>query len=769
MLKSLPCLRPTALAIALACAFPTMAAALEPAAENDAAPADSTAKQLDAVSVVARGATRQVQRINQQDIQRLPAGSSPLKAIEKLPGVQFQSADATGAYEWSTAVYLHGFDQSRLGFTLDGVPLGNMAYGVTNGLSITRAILSENIASTELAQGAGALGTASNSNLGGTLQFYSADPEMDFGARLAQTFGSDSAQRTFVRVDSGDHGGFSAYGAYAASDMDKWKGDGPQKYEQFNAKALYSWGEGNRISLFVDKSRRKEQDYMDLSLTSQKALGWDFDYLAPDWATAAQMARAYQSTGAYAGVANGYPASLAALPADYDWLDSTYYWGSGLRNDTLSALAGSFNLGGVATLDLTGYYHYNRGEGQWVTPYVPSSAQVPLSMRTTDYGLDRFGGTGALKFTLGMHEIELGGWAENSQNTQERNYFLLDAPLTTFYNFYEVSDPFFRQFLQKYHTQTRMAYAQDTMRLMDQRLTLNFGAKAVSTKTNARSLVASSSYAQGSIEADDSFLPQVGASYALDEHQDLYLSYSKNIAAFDYSPFATGQATFDSIRDTLEPEQSQTVQLGYRTSGEGYQASVGAYYTKFKNRLLVTSPCSAIQTCSAILSNVGDVESTGLDLALIVKPVQGLDWLNTVSLDRSKYQDDYLNNGVVETGGKYVVGVPSLMFTSSLNYHRDGWRVSLDGKYTGRRYISYLNDSQVPEYWVFNAGAGYDFGKVGVFSNIGLSLNVTNLADKRYFATTGTGGYVASDRQGYNQTLMAGAPRQAFFTLDARF
>jgi len=241
MLKSLPCLRPTALAIALACAFPTMAAALEPAAENDAAPADSTAKQLDAVSVVARGATRQVQRINQQDIQRLPAGSSPLKAIEKLPGVQFQSADATGAYEWSTSVYLHGFDQSRLGFTLDGVPLGNMAYGVTNGLSITRAILSENIASTELAQGAGALGTASNSNLGGTLQFYSADPEMDFGARLAQTFGSDSAQRTFVRVDSGDHGGFSAYGAYAASDMDKWKGDGPQKYEQFNAKALYSW------------------------------------------------------------------------------------------------------------------------------------------------------------------------------------------------------------------------------------------------------------------------------------------------------------------------------------------------------------------------------------------------------------------------------------------------------------------------------------------------------------------------------------------------
>jgi iron complex outermembrane receptor protein len=770
MLKSLPCLRPTALAIALVCAFPSLAHAVEPAvdaaADDDASGA---AKQLDAVSVVAPGQTRQVQRISQQDIERLPAGSSPLKAIEKLPGVQFQSADATGAYEWSTSVYLHGFDQSRLGFTLDGVPLGNMAYGVTNGLSITRAISSENIASTELAQGAGALGTASNSNLGGTLQFYSADPAMESGARVAQTFGSDNTRRTFVRVDTGDFDGFSAYASYAASDMDKWKGDGIQKYEQFNAKALYTWGDGNRVSLFVDKSRRKEQDYMDLSLTSQKALGWDWDYLSPDWDLAAQIARAYQSTGAYAGVANGYPTALAGLPADYDWLDASYYGGAGLRNDTLAALAGSFNLGGAATLDLTGYYHGNRGEGQWITPYVPSSATIPLSMRTTDYGLDRFGATGALKFNVGMHEIELGGWAENSQNTQERNYFLLDAPLTTLYNFYDVGTPFLRQFLQKYQTNTRMAYAQDTVRLMDERLTLNFGAKAVSTETHARSLVASSAYAQGSIKADDSFLPQIGASYALDAHQDLYLSYSKNIAAFDYSPFATGQATFDSLRDTLKPEESQTVQLGYRTSGDGYEASVGAYYTRFSNRLLTTSPCSAIQTCSAILSNVGDVQSTGVDLALIVKPIDGLDWLNTVSLDRSKYQDDYLNNGVVETGGKYVVGVPSLMFTSSLNYRRDGWKFSLDGKYTGRRYISYLNDSQVPEYWVFNAGAGYDFGKVGVFSNIGLSLNVTNLGDKRYFATTGTGGYVASDPQGNNQTLMAGAPRQAFFTLDASF
>ncbi|KLD79781.1 TonB-dependent receptor, partial [Xanthomonas hyacinthi DSM 19077] len=130
-----------------------------PAADNAAA-TTKDAKQLDAVSVIAPGETRQIQSIGVEEItkQQTP-GTSALKALDKLPGVQFQSADPWGAYEWSTQITLHGFDQSRLGFTLDGIPLGTMGYGVTDGLQVTRAITTENLATVELAQGAGALGT----------------------------------------------------------------------------------------------------------------------------------------------------------------------------------------------------------------------------------------------------------------------------------------------------------------------------------------------------------------------------------------------------------------------------------------------------------------------------------------------------------------------------------------------------------------------------------------------------------------------------------
>ena len=732
-------------------------------------PSRNNAKSLAAVSVVATGQTRQIQTIGSKDIEAAAPGTSALKVLNELPGVNFQSSDPWGAYEWSTAISLHGFDQSRLGFTLDGIPLGNMSYGVSNGLQVTRAISSDNIASVQLAQGAGALGTPSNTNLGGTVQFYSADPDMQAGFRFNQAFGSDDTHRTFVRFDTGDFNGFSMYVSFDHANTDKWKGYGSQESNQANLKALYQWGDGNRISLFVDSSRRKEYDYQDLSLTSQRVLGWNFDYWQPDWSTALQAAKAYQSTGQYNGVANGYPASLAGLPADYDWLDANYYAGGGIRNDTLSGLSGSFNLGNDITWNVGTYYHHNRGEGQWTTPYVASPASgLPLAMRTTDYGLDRYGVTSSLQYTIGNNDIEVGVWGEDSSNHIERNYFNLAGAYTGLWVFYHGETPFLRGFLQHYTYDTRMAYAEDTLHFMDDRLTINFGAKSLRSTSTANSLVATSAFAQGSIKASKNFLPQAGVDYRLDEHQDIYASYSKNIDAYGLLPFATSQATFEASKSTLKPEGSQTLEAGYRVHGETFEAAADLYYTRFSNRLLQTTPCSAVQTCASQLGNVGSVDSKGADLSLIWRPVEGLRWLNTLSSDNSKYQDDYLNGGVVATKGKYVVGIPSWMFTSGVNYRVGAWDFTLDGKYTGRRYITYTNDSQVPSYWMFNAGASYDLGALAGFRDIRLAFNVTNLANKRYFATTGTNGYVASDPNGYNQTLQAGAPRQVFFNINAQ-
>src|SRR5207253_1970531 len=108
-----------------------------------------------------------------------------------------------------------------------------------NGLHISRAISPENIGQVDLSQGAGAVGTASSSNLGGTVQFISSDPADAFGANMAQTLGSHQNMRTFARIDTGLLGtGTKAYFSVTRQRANKWKGEGPQRLDQFNSKVV---------------------------------------------------------------------------------------------------------------------------------------------------------------------------------------------------------------------------------------------------------------------------------------------------------------------------------------------------------------------------------------------------------------------------------------------------------------------------------------------------------------------------------------------------
>jgi iron complex outermembrane receptor protein len=233
-----------------------------------------------------------VQALTLEEIERAAPGSSPIKMVEKLPGVNFQAADAFGAYEWSTRISIRAFNQNQLGFTLDGVPLGDMSYGNHNGLHISRATISENLARVELSQGAGALGTASSSNLGGTLQFISRNPSDDFGGQLNLSGGSDSLQRIFARVETGTLdalGGGKGYVSVASTKQDKWKGVGEQNHDQVNVKYVQPVGTAT-VTAVYNWSDRAENDYQDLSLEMIRRLGYNWDNISGNYALANLLA-----------------------------------------------------------------------------------------------------------------------------------------------------------------------------------------------------------------------------------------------------------------------------------------------------------------------------------------------------------------------------------------------------------------------------------------------------------------------------------------------
>lgn len=230
------------------------------------------------VVVFGRGSARQQNSISEGAIQVEVPGTSPLKAIERLPGVSFQAADGQGTNEWSTRIVLRGFAQSQLGFTLDGVPLGDMSYGNHNGLHISRAIISENIGRVDVAQGSGSLGTASSSNLGGTLQFVSRRPAEDFGVDVAGLFGSADTYRGFVQLDTGAFGPADTRlsAAFVEQVGDRWKGEGEANSRQLNLNLFQPVGRGD-ITAFINLSQLRQADYQDLSLEQIDRLGRDWD------------------------------------------------------------------------------------------------------------------------------------------------------------------------------------------------------------------------------------------------------------------------------------------------------------------------------------------------------------------------------------------------------------------------------------------------------------------------------------------------------------
>ena len=79
--------------------------------------------------VTGRGSARAAGVVDSGALRSVAPGTSALKVIERLPGVNMQSADGYGMYEWSNRITMRGFQTQQIGQTMDGIPLGDMSYG----------------------------------------------------------------------------------------------------------------------------------------------------------------------------------------------------------------------------------------------------------------------------------------------------------------------------------------------------------------------------------------------------------------------------------------------------------------------------------------------------------------------------------------------------------------------------------------------------------------------------------------------------------------
>lgn len=720
------------------------------------APRKMTAEELEQVmvklSIVGLGETRQVQRMDAAESERYPAGTSLLKLLDRLPGVHFTNADAQGSYGWAKRLSIRGFTQNQLGFTLDRVPLGDQSYGNHNGLHIGRAIIAENLGVLELSQGGGSLDTASTSNLGGTVRITSDEPGYDLRVRLDQTVGSDNTLRSYARLDTGDMRGWRTFLSAMHQDGDKWKGWGPQRQNQFNAKTTREFGSAV-FTTFIGASRRAETDYADYSLESQRTRGWGWDNYAPDWQAAIDVANNFQCR--------------TANPTPRD-CDDAYYLGRGLRDDNIGYVTLDWTASDTISLITTAYKHSNEGQGHWVTPYIASSPSLPLALRASEYEIDRWGILPTLTMFMGDHKIEAGFWIERNDHSFFRNAYQLQ--LSTPPNraaFLE--NPFQRLFAANFQVDTLQYFIQDKISLMDGRLTVDLGFKGVDVDYDSRRLYGTR-FAEGTISAKDSFLPKAAVRWGFTDQIEGFLAYGENISVYRAGVaglFETSQLGFDAIKDALQPETSRTVEGGFRLVNDRFEGSVIAYDVLFENRLLRITQGSGILAGQGTLANVGSVETRGIELAGLWHVAEGFDWYNSIAYNNSEYADNYQSGNppaTVPTAGKTVVDSPKWLASSNLNWTHGNWDLRLGAKYTSERYYTFTNDAEVPGYTIANFALIYRLNELS-WANFGkIQFNITNLLDKKHFSTIGSNPFVPSDPSGVHWNLQEGAERQFFLT-----
>jgi hypothetical protein len=766
------------------------------AADSTASAADFATEAAAAVGPIttveiATRKTRSSVALGKADMQKILPGINPLKALHTLPGVSFQTADPWGNNEQNLSLFVHGFSGQQLGYTMDGVPLGDQQYGNYNGLSPQRAVISENVSSVILSSGAGDLATASTSNLGGTIETFSADPLATRGATVQQTVGSHRTSRTYARFDTGEFGnGNSAYLSAIHHEARAWDFQGRQSGDQVNAKFV-NRADAGKLTVFFNYSDKIEpNEDSTVHVAGEKSAPYTRPFLYPDFAAAL-----------------AYLSPTGATPAA-DGNNYRNYYSDAQRTDYLTYAKYEANLSDAATWSNQVYYHHDDGVGVVAGPigvaglpglfsvYYPNQnlkqvfGNSGYATRTTEYAINRAGLLSTVRMELGQHQVQAGLWLEHNRSEAYRRWYALDVnhPSSPYDR---PSDPLITQYGSEINNKVAQLHLQDEWRVRPD-LALQAGFKSSLQFAEGsfpvqplKGAIANGSPALpvGEIITKKWFLPQAGARWDISAQDQLFVNVQKNMRQFvtygggGASPWSlASQQAFDLFKATARPETSVTYEAGLRSNRvvptgpvTAIDSQISLYHVDFKDRLLQISPTPvllAIIGGNPVLANVGSVKTDGIDLSATVHFGRAFSFYDALSYNHSTYSDNYSNGAaIVPTAGKSVPGSPEWMNKFVATATVADTEFQLLGDYVGKRYATYTNDLSVPGYFLLGLGVSgkLPFLNGGVVRNARYRVNVSNLLDREGSLNVVVG---AADKT-YNTFPIA--PRQAFFTVMADF
>nr|WP_297802733.1 TonB-dependent receptor [uncultured Brevundimonas sp.] len=725
-------------------------------------------------AAIGRDETSNTISITREALLSAPAGVSGLKMLEGLPGFNVQANDALGLYEFGNSVSVRAFNFQQIGFVLDGAPMGRSdQFG---GSPIFRYVENENLGIVTASQGAGDVSLPSYASLGPIVQYKTIRPADDFGVATTLSVGSDNLRRGFVRVDTGQIGPVSAYISYSDFNADLWRGPGDIRRQHAEAKVLYEADNGASLDFGVIWN-----DYFDYDAPAISKAQWN--------GTAGDIFGRAGRTFSYLGEVPDLPETVAGVRYSHGSHNQYYKQAVNSRTDVLYRLSGSLPLGQRARVEATAYHEDKEGYGVSPEAYATSltsyNAQKNIltdlvAPRGLQYGLsevegERSGLTARLVAELGNHTLSGGFWIETDDYHRTQGRFnQVDgspdgAPL--------LNEQVHRQRNFTSTRETRQLFIKDEIALLDDRLKLDLGIKALDVDyeirgyrnpadfINQRQPVIGRSW-------KDQLLPHIGVLWNLTPHEQVFASYAENLAlprgADDVFALASPTAS------TPEAETSENWEVGFRTSRPRFNAAIALYRTLFNNRLqsyAVTVPGST--TTESFFQNVGQVEARGVEFSGLWKP-EGLNdkvYFNlNASFNQVEFRDDVPNftpvtGAPLVISGNTVPDSPEWVIQGGVTFEPVPWVVAnVSVRHIGERFTNFTNTERLDANTLVNAYI--DFGgedwAVGALRDLRLRVNVDNLFDEAYLGTI-------SSTVNTNATFRPGPARTLQVSLTAAF
>ena len=228
-------------------------------------------------------------------------------------------------------------------------------------------------------------------------------------------------------------------------------------------------------------------------------------------------------------------------------------------------------------------------------------------------------------------------------------------------------------------------------------------------------------------------LPNVGASYDFDEHNQVYVTASEG-----YSAPKTDDLYVSSV-ELVKPETSENIGAGYRYKNSVFTASVNPWASTWQNHIVQSVDPN--DPTSSIDRNVGEVKLYGLDTEASWKITSNFSVYGSAAYTHSALQNNYeiaigALTAPLPVKGKELVLTPNQTYALRPQYKIGKLSLAIETKYQSKRYVSDTNDAFLKANVVTNFDAQYQLPNLGRGSV--LQLNIDNLFNSKYYTRSTT-------------------------------